>query len=179
MTLHWENFPWTRNFPGCETFQRKLHTGGNARVSIWNPPQPLEKKSLSYEICLLFTYSICIVLILWEVCMHFSVKEGRTNFCWGDFALGEFSMDKEFSRGWNFSEEIAYWGKCQSLYTKFLYLSCFIFTDSILRMEVLRVIVQGKFSPGLNCPEKISVGRGIFPRTWGQIFWRFWKTTRN
>ena len=29
-------------------------------------------------------------------------------------------------------------------------------------MEVLRVIVQGKFLPGLNCPEDISMGGGFF-----------------
>ena len=28
-------------------------------------------------------------------------------------------------------------------------------------MEMLRVIVWGKFSPGLHCPEDISVGRGF------------------
>ena len=29
-------------------------------------------------------------------------------------------------------------------------------------MDMLRVIVWGKFSPQLNCPEDISMGRSIF-----------------
>ena len=37
-------------------------------------------------------------------------------------------------------------------------MSYFLFTNSILGVEILRVIVQGKFSPGLNCTEDISVG---------------------
>ena len=37
----------------------------------------------------------------------------------------------------------------------------FFFTKSILWVEMLRVIVWGRFSPGLNCPENISV-RGSF-----------------
>ena len=44
-------------------------------------------------------------------------------------------------------------------------MSYFLFTDSILHVEVLRAVLGGKFSPGLNFPEDISMGRGIFP--WG------------
>ena len=40
--------------------------------------------------------------------------------------------------------------------------SCFHFADSILRVEILRVIVRGKFSPGLNCLENKYVGRREF-----------------
>jgi len=38
-------------------------------------------------------------------------------------------------------------------------------------VEVLRVIVRGKFSVGYNFPEDISVGRGIFSRKWSEISW--------
>jgi len=38
---------------------------------------------------------------------------------------------------------------------------------------MLKVIVWGKFSPGLNCPDDISVGSGVFPRRWSQISWRY------
>ena len=43
-----------------------------------------------------------------------------------------------------------------------LLMSCCLFADSILRVETLRVIVRGKFSPGLNCLEDISVRRRDF-----------------
>jgi len=43
------------------------------------------------------------------------------------------------------------------------YISYFLFAASILHMELLRVIVVGKFSPGLNCLEEISVGRVFLP----------------
>ena len=43
----------------------------------------------------------------------------------------------------------------------YFYVSCFLFPISIPRVELLRVIVLGKFSPGLNCIEDISMGRYI------------------
>ena len=39
----------------------------------------------------------------------------------------------------------------------------FLFPNSILHIEMFRIIVWGKFSPGLSCLENISVGREIFP----------------
>ena len=44
----------------------------------------------------------------------------------------------------------------------FLYMSCFLFTDSNLRVEMLLVIVRGTFLPGLNYPEEIFVEEGEF-----------------
>ena len=41
-------------------------------------------------------------------------------------------------------------------------MSCFLPTDSFLCEEVLRVIVRGKFSPGSNYPEDISVAKADF-----------------
>ena len=52
----------------------------------------------------------------------------------------------------------------------FSYISRFLFTDSILRVEMLIVVVRGEFS-GFSCPENISVGRGIFMRRCCQISW--------
>ena len=59
------------------------------------------------------------------------------------------------------------------------FMSYFLLTDSIMRVEMSKVIFRGKFSPGLNCPEDIYVGRGIFPRRWNQTSWRYLKTIRN
>ena len=42
------------------------------------------------------------------------------------------------------------------------YLSHFLFIDSILRVEMLKVIVQGKLSLGLNCLKDHSTGKGDF-----------------
>ena len=59
------------------------------------------------------------------------------------------------------------------------YLSCFLFTDSILRVEVLRVIVWGKLLPLVNCPDDISLRRGIFSWRRNQISWRYWKNLKR
>jgi hypothetical protein len=56
---------------------------------------------------------------------------------------------------------------------KILLISCFLFADSILCVEMLKVIVRGKFSPGLNCLENISVGRRGFLLSWSQISLRY------
>ena len=50
----------------------------------------------------------------------------------------------------NFSGEIIRWVNfLDSLYNFFL--SYFLFADLILNVEILRVIVRGKFLPKLNC----------------------------
>ena len=50
-------------------------------------------------------------------------------------------------------------------------MSGFVFADSILRVETLRV-VQGKVSPGLNCLENESMGRrDFFVEVWVHISW--------
>ena len=41
-------------------------------------------------------------------------------------------------------------------------MSFFLFTASILRINMLRVMLQGKFSSELSSPEHVSVERGIF-----------------
>ena len=63
-------------------------------------------------------------------------------------------------------------------YTKFFYVSSFLFCVSILCVELLRAIVRGTFSPVLNCLEEISMG-GISPWRWGHISWNYLKTIRN
>jgi hypothetical protein len=35
---------------------------------------------------------------------------------------------------------------------------------------MLKVIVRGKLSPGLNCPDDISMGMGIFPPDFLALF---------
>ena len=61
-----------------------------------------------------------------------------------------------------FSGKILRWVNLPEFLYEILYMSFFLFTNSILRVEMLRVIVRGKFSPGLNCPGDIFVERGIF-----------------
>jgi len=55
----------------------------------------------------------------------------------------------------------------------FFIMSCLFFTDSTLHVKMLRVIVWGKFSVELNCPEDISIGRGIFLWRWSQLSRRY------
>ena len=43
-----------------------------------------------------------------------------------------------------------------------LLMSCFLIADSILRVEILIVIVRGKFSPGLNCLRSKSLETSDF-----------------
>ena len=91
---------------------------------------------------------------------------GGGKFSAGCFSTGKFSMGKEVSRG-EFVRgnyvlgEFARIPRQNSFYVM-LSLYRFIFTE-------LKVIDRGKFSPGLNCLENISVGRGILPLKWGQI----------
>ena len=49
------------------------------------------------------------------------------------------------------------------------YISCFLFSVSILPVDLLSVIVLGKFSLALNCLEDIFVGR-VFLRGGGARF---------
>ena len=59
-------------------------------------------------------------------------------------------------------------------------MSCVLFTDSFLHVEMLGAIARGKFSPELDCQEHISMGRGIFPWRWSQVsVCHFKKTIRN
>ena len=68
------------------------------------------------------------------------------NFPWG----GKFPGG-ELSKG-NFTRGIG-----QDSYSKFFYLSYFLFTDSILHVKILRGIVRGKYLPDWNCLEYLSV----------------------
>jgi hypothetical protein len=62
-------------------------------------------------------------------------------------------MGREFPGG-EFSGEILHWGNLPEFLYEIPLMFCFLFADTILRVEMLRVIVQDKFSPGLNCLEK-------------------------
>ena len=81
----------------------------------------------------------------------------------GGFCTGRiFHAERNF-QGLNFSREVLHCVNLPEFLPKLLYMSCRLFTDSILGVEMLRVIFQGKFSPGLNYPEDISLEREIFP----------------
>ena len=71
---------------------------------------------------------------------------GTGNFLWGEFL-----------------EEILHRGNLPEFLYKFLLMSCFLFANSILRIKMLMVTVQGKFLPGLNFLEDMSRGKGDFP----------------
>jgi len=81
---------------------------------------------------------------------------------WGDeFSSGDFSMGRQFYRGKLIRGKCAL-GECVRIAKQNpFYMSCFLFSVSILRMELRKVNVLHKFSPGLNCLEDISVGRGF------------------
>ena len=81
----------------------------------------------------------------------------------------------EISTEWTFQKEFCTGGIRRNSYAKFLFISCFLITDSILGVEMLKVIVRGKFSPGLNCSDDISMGMG-FSR---QISWRYLKNDQK
>jgi hypothetical protein len=63
----------------------------------------------------------------------------------------------------------------QEFIYEFFYMSCFLFANLILRLEILRVIARGKSSAGLNCPEDIPLGRRIFPWRRSQVSWPYLK----
>ena len=46
-------------------------------------------------------------------------------------------------------------------------------------MELLRIIVRGKFTQGLNFPEDISMGRGFFRGGGSRFPGVIWKMIRN
>ena len=134
-------------------------------------PQPQEKglknlvqKFVCYKIRQLFTHNSCY----WNARIHFQMGVGtnflleifpRANFLWGGMFPGS-----ELFRGTYTQREFD-----RILIQNYFYMSCFLFSVSILRAKWLRVIVWGKFSPGLNFLEDISMERG-FLRGGGVIF---------
>jgi hypothetical protein len=65
-------------------------------------------------------------------------------FCGWDSPWGENFLGGGFFRG-----NLNCGNRPEFLY-EILLISCFLFADAILRLDILRVIVLGKFSPGLN-----------------------------
>ena len=120
------------------------------------PPTDAGKRSLSYKMCSLLMHSI----YHWDACIHFRVRGVGPIFCFGFFDGRIFHGEGSF-QGVNLWEEITHWGNFPESFNKIIFMSCFLFSFSILREEWLRVIVRGKFSLGLKCLEKISVGRGF------------------
>ena len=62
-----------------------------------------------------------------------------------------------------FSGEILHCVSLPEFLYNFFFVFCFLFTYSILHVEMIGIIVQGKVSPELNCQKDISIGRRIFP----------------
>ena len=100
---------------------------------------------------------------------------GMMKFLQGGFYTGRIFHREESFQGVNFSGEIL---QCVNL-PKYLYeISLFVLL-SLYQFNFTRGDVKGncpgKFSPGLNCQENSSVGRGIFPWRWSQISWHHLK----
>ena len=106
---------------------------------------------------LLFLLCICL---LWKGSVVFVAIFG--------FPQGNFHEEESF-QGAKLSWEIIHWGNMLELLCEILFMSCFLFSVSILRVELLRVNVRGKFLPVFNCLEDICVGREISPCTRGHI----------
>ena len=84
------------------------------------------------------------------------------NFLPGRFlAWGIFYGEDSFE-GRNFRGKLYTGGICQSFYLKLFYFSYFLFADSVLRLEMLRVIVRGKFFIWIELLVYLSVGRENF-----------------
>ena len=132
------------------------------------PPTASGERPLSYKIYPLFTYSICY----WEVYINF-LDGGGVEFSTG----GIFHGDGSF-QGVNFSGEILYWGTLPEFLYEIYHVSCFLFADSILRLEMLRIVVQGKLSPGFNFLESLIRG-GIFLWRCSQISWNYLKNDQK
>ena len=123
-------------------------------------PQSPGERSLSYKfVHCLPCPSIRTVLVFWEVCIRFSGGEGGRISAGGTLHGREFFHGQEIFSGWAFEGKLYTGEVCQNSYTKFLYVSCFSFTDSILWVELIRVIVRDKFSQGIV--------QRIFPRKGG------------
>ena len=60
------------------------------------------------------------------------------------------------------------------LLQNYFYMSCLLFSLSILRAERLRIIIRDDCSSGLN-----FFGEGVFPWRWGQIFWHYLKNNQK
>ena len=88
--------------------------------------------------------------------MHTCSGGGRTYFLLGVFPWGGKFPGSELVRGNYRLQEFA---RIHIQYS--VYISSFLFSVSILRTEWLRVIVRGKFSPGLGRLEEISIVRGF------------------
>ena len=78
-------------------------------------------------------------------------------------------MEREISGGGLFRGNLTLGEFARIPIRNFFICLVFSFTYSILSSEILRVIFRSKFSPGSNCPEDVSVGRGIFLWRWSQI----------
>jgi hypothetical protein len=93
--------------------------------------------------------------------IHFRVR--RRIFCWG-FYQGELSKGKEVWRGWTCQRKLYTGGICQNSYTIFFNISWFLFSVSILRVELLRVIAWVNFHRDWS--RGYIRGEGISPWRW-------------
>ena len=119
-------------------------------------PQAPGEGSLSCKICPLFRHTICY----WEICIYFPVA-GEI-FCWGLLHGRIFhEEEREIFRRRSFQGKFSV-----EEYAKIPKQSCFyvLLSVSILRAEMLRVIVWGEFQLKLNCLEDNFAWRGIFLR---------------
>ena len=118
-------------------------------------PYPMGKSFFSYGIHPFFTHCICFG----KFAYIFRMK-ARVDYLFEDFSRWNFSMGMEIP-GVNFSGKF-YTGEFPMRNS--FYLFSFLFAESIVGLEMLRVTVTGEFLKGLNWStlQDFSIGRGIF-----------------
>ena len=141
-----------------------------AKLCLWRyhgPRENLGERSLRCKTIPLFTRVV------------FALESRRTSSCWerANFILMGLSTRIIFHwkgsyQGLNFSGEILHWGNLPEFLYKIRLMSFLLFADSILHVEILRVIVRSKFSPGVNCLENESAGRRDFSVAHKEILFR-------
>ena len=108
-----------------------------------NPFHSPGEKSLCYKICRLFTHSIHY----FEVWLQFSGERGGGGVLFrlmGFVTAIIFRLEGSF-QGVNFTGEILRWRDLPEFFYEICPISLLFFAESILRVEMLRVIVQGIF----------------------------------
>ena len=94
--------------------------------------------------------------------MYIFLGGGRANFLLGGFPRKNFPWGGKFLGDELVRGNYALWDFARILIRDSFYMSSFLFSVSVLGVELLRVIVQDKFSLGLNCVGDIFCGEGYF-----------------
>ena len=122
----------------------------------WHPPAPTTSGESSFS--LKFAHCLRIVFVIGKYAHIFWWCLGDEFSDGGIFHGENFPWEGKFSEG-KFFMWIITLGEFTTFPLRNSSYVLFLFVDSSLRMEVLRVNVRGKFFTRLNCLEDIIVGR--------------------